>query len=237
MAWHLACTFTWRCRPLLRWWRSSFILNWISPPRPKNIANERNRLARDLHDSVARTLYGFTLQAEAASRKLGLGNVQIVNEYLREIRQNAQQTLQEIRLLIFELSPPILVEAGLAAALKARLETVESRSGIQSKTDFPPMQRFPIRTETGLYRIAQEALNNALKHAQASRVQVSLKQDQDTGNLVMAISDNGTGFDTQVRLGGVGLRGMRARADELNGKLWIESEPSQGTQVEVEVPQ
>jgi signal transduction histidine kinase len=201
------------------------------------IANERNRLARDLHDSVAQTLYGLTLQAEAASRKLGLGNLEIVDEYLREIRQNARQTLQEIRLLIFELSPPILQEAGLAAALKARLETVESRSGIQIKTDFPPMGRFPIRTETGLFRIAQEALNNALKHAQASQVQVTLKQDQDTGNLVLAISDNGTGFDTQMRSGGVGLRGMRARADELNGKLWIESEPGQGTRVSVEVPQ
>ncbi|MEJ2711413.1 MAG: ATP-binding protein [Anaerolineales bacterium] len=99
------------------------------------------------------------------------------------------------------------------------------------------MGRFPIRTETGLFRIAQEALNNALKHAQASQVQVTLKQDQDTGNLVLAISDNGTGFDTQMRSGGVGLRGMRARADELNGKLWIESEPGQGTRVSVEVPQ
>jgi signal transduction histidine kinase len=200
------------------------------------IANERNRLARDLHDSVAQTLYGLTLQAEAASRKLGLGNLEIVDEYLHEIRQNARQTLQEIRLLIFELSPPILQEAGLAAALKARLETVESRSGIQIKADFPPMGRFPIRTETELYRIAQEALNNALKHAQASQVQVSLKQDQETGNLVMAISDNGTGFDTQIRQGGLGLHGMRARANELHGKLWIESEPGQGTRVSVEVP-
>ncbi|MEJ2711082.1 MAG: sensor histidine kinase, partial [Anaerolineales bacterium] len=200
------------------------------------IANERNRLARDLHDSVAQTLYGLTLQAEAASRKLGLGNLEIVDEYLREIRQNARQTLQEIRLLIFELSPPILQEAGLAAALKARLETVESRSGIQIKTDFPPMGRFSIRTETGLFRIAQEALNNALKHAQASQVQVSLKQDQDTGNLVMAITDDGTGFDTQIRQGGIGLQGMQARADELHGKLWIESEPGQGTRVSVDVP-
>jgi signal transduction histidine kinase len=93
------------------------------------IANERTRLARDLHDSVAQTLYGLTLQAEAASRKMAAGQDEAVQAHLQAIREDARQTLQETRLLIFELRPPILEEAGLAAAIKARIDTVEARGG------------------------------------------------------------------------------------------------------------
>lgn len=197
------------------------------------VANERNRLARELHDSVAQTLYGLTLQSEAASRNLKSGKIEVVDGYLHEIRQSARQTLQEIRLLIFELSPPILQKYGLAAALQARLDGVERRSGIKTTIEIHPVERLPLKLETGLYRIAQEALNNALKHAQAGHVAVSLKQEQN--RLVLEVMDDGIGFDTGNPDGGIGLQGMQARVQEMDGEFWIESIPGQGTRVRVEV--
>jgi signal transduction histidine kinase len=198
------------------------------------VANERNRLARELHDSVAQTLYGLTLQSEAASRKLVSGQPQVADHYLKEIRQSAQQTLQEIRLLIFELRPPLLEADGLAVALHARLESVEARSGIKVQANFDEIGRLPIEIETGVYRIAQEALNNVLKHSQAGQIGVSLRRKEAV--LVMEIWDDGAGFRTEQVSGGMGMRGMQERADQLKARLRIESQPGQGTRVEVEAP-
>jgi signal transduction histidine kinase len=198
-------------------------------------AKERNRLARELHDSVAQTLYGLTLQAEAASRKLNQGQTDEVGNYLREIRESAQQTLQETRLLIFELRPPILEQEGLASALRARLESVESRSGLKTQIDLQELGRFPSGIESGLYGISNEVLNNILKHSHASEVTVSLAKQP--GKIVLAISDNGVGFDlaSAEHHGGLGLRGMRERAEQIGGDLQVKSGKN-GTQVSVEVP-
>ncbi|MCB8979624.1 MAG: sensor histidine kinase [Ardenticatenaceae bacterium] len=141
------------------------------------VANERTRLARDLHDSVAQTLYGLTLQAEAASRKLTAGQNEAVQAYLAAIQEDAKQTLQETRLLIFELRPPILESSGLAAALQARLDTVEARSGLTMHVALEEIGHLPANLETGLYRIAQEALNNSAKYAQASTLAVQLRRE------------------------------------------------------------
>ena len=197
-------------------------------------AKERNRLARELHDSVAQTLYGLTLQAEAASRKLNQGQTDEVGNYLREIRESAQQTLQETRLLIFELRPPILEQEGLASALRARLESVESRSGLKTQIDLQELGRFPSGIESGLYGISNEVLNNILKHSHASEVTVSLAKQP--GKIVLAISDNGVGFDlaSAEHHGGLGLRGMRERAEQIGGDLQVKSGKN-GTQVSVEV--
>jgi signal transduction histidine kinase len=198
-------------------------------------AKERNRLARELHDSVAQTLYGLTLQAEAASRKLNQGQTDEVGNYLREIRESAQQTLQETRLLIFELRPPILEQEGLASALRARLESVESRSGLKTQIDLQELGRFPSGIESGLYGISNEVLNNILKHSHASEVTVSLAKQP--GKIVLAISDNGVGFDlaSAEHHGGLGLRGMRERAEQIGGDLQVKSGKN-GAQVSVEVP-
>lgn len=139
-------------------------------------AKERNRLARELHDSVAQTLYGLTLQAEAAARELKTGQTDKAAEQLREIRDSAQQSLQETRLLIFELRPPLLEQEGLVAALRARLESVESRSGLKTQIMLEEMKQLPVKVEAGLYGIANEALNNILKHARATSIKVSLKK-------------------------------------------------------------
>ena len=196
-------------------------------------AKERNRLARELHDSVAQTLYGLTLQAEAASRILTAGRTGEVANYLAEIRDSAQQTLKETRLLIFELRPPLLEQEGLAAALRARLESVESRSGLKTQIKLKEVGRLPGGIESGLYGISNEVLNNILKHSHASEITVSL--EKQPGKIVLQISDNGIGFDLESHHGGLGLKGMRERAEQIGGELQVES-GGNGTQVSVEVP-
>ncbi len=199
------------------------------------IANERTRLARDLHDSVAQTLYGLTLQAEAASRKLTAGQNEAVQAYLAAIQEDAKQTLQETRLLIFELRPPLLESNGLTAALQARLDTVEARSGLAMRLNLQKVGRLSPKTETGLYRIAQEALNNAAKYAQARELHVCLTQKD--AHILLEIADDGIGFDsTAVPAGRVGLQGMAERVTQLNGRLTIDSAPGKGTKIQVEVP-
>jgi signal transduction histidine kinase len=197
-------------------------------------AKERNRLARELHDSVAQTLYGLTLQAEAASRQLKTGQTEEVASYLREIRESSQQTLQETRLLIFELRPPILEEEGLASALRARLESVENRSGLKVQIDLQEVGRLPNGIESGLYGISNEVLNNILKHAHAREIRVSLKKR--VGKIILEINDNGIGFDLDSAEGhgGLGLKGMRERAEQINADLRISSGEN-GTQISVEV--
>jgi signal transduction histidine kinase len=195
-------------------------------------AKERNRLARELHDSVAQTLYGLTLQAEAAARELSKGQTDKASEQLREIRDSAQQSLQETRLLIFELRPPILEQEGLASALRARLESVESRSGLKAQIQLQEVNQLPVKVEAGLYGVSNEALNNVLKHAHATEVKVSLKKE--SGKVILEIQDNGVGFDINAAAGGMGLSGMKERAEGFGGEMQIISGPS-GTTIRVEV--
>ena len=197
-------------------------------------ARERNRLARELHDSVAQTLYGLTLQAEAAARELNTGQTDKAVEQLREIRESSQQTLKETRLLIFELRPPILESEGVASALRARLESVESRSGLKTQINVQDVDRLPAGVEAGLYGISNEVLNNVLKHAHATEVNVSLTKKSN--KIILEIGDNGVGFDINdaEMHGGLGLKGMKERTEQFGGKLKIESSES-GTLVRVEV--
>lgn len=200
------------------------------------IEKERNRLARELHDSVAQTLYGLTLQSEAGLRKMLNGQIEVVADYLREIRDSAHDTLQETRLLIFELRSPALEKDGLTVALERRLEAVEGRSGIKTELDFELEEGLPTIVEESLYRIALEALNNALKHAKADQVSVSLIRHKASVELM--VCDNGVGFDpdTASAGGGMGLKGMQERADQIGGRLVLSSAPVEGTCVKVEVP-
>jgi signal transduction histidine kinase len=199
------------------------------------VVRERNRLARELHDSVMQALYGATLYAEAAARQLTAGDRDLAAGHLREIRSTTQEALREMRLLIFELRPPILKSEGLAVALQSRLEAVEGRVGIE--TDFAATGDCWLEPEIEeeLYRIAQEALNNALKHSLASRVRVLL---EGNGRMVtLEIADDGKGFDPQQahERGGFGLRGMEERAARLGGQITVQSQPGAGTRIRVEV--
>jgi signal transduction histidine kinase len=197
---------------------------------------ERGRLARELHDSVTQSLYSVTMYTEAAARLMTAGQETNAAEFLRDARDTAQEALREMRLLIYQLRPPILEKGGLAVALQVRLDAVERRGGIRAELVVDGEDRLPAAVQTELHQIAQEALNNALKHAHANEVQVHLSFGDAT--TCLEVRDDGVGFDLGVgkTRGGLGLRGMRERVQKISGQLKIASAPGQGTKVVVEVP-
>jgi len=199
------------------------------------VAAERSRLARDLHDSVTQSLYSMTLFAEAARRLTSSDEQESVEEYLSQLCETSQQALKEMRLLVYELRPSTLEEEGLVGVLRQRLDTVEKRAGVETQLLAEEKLDLPKEIEEGLYRIAQEALNNSLKHAAATGVTVRI---QIEGNrLTMEITDDGRGFDldTVTDKGGIGLSSMQERAEKLNGDIRIVSTPGKGTEVQVQV--
>ncbi len=200
------------------------------------IVEGRQWLARELHDSVTQALYSVTLYAEAARMALLAGKQDVAAENLRELQMMAREALFDIRLLIFELHPPILEGQGLAAALQIRLAAVETRAGLQTEISVDGARRLPLSVEEDLYRIALEALNNVVKHAQAQHVTVHLQFDDQ--HVCLDISDDGMGYDPAKarESGGMGLRGMEERAQRINGRLEILSAPGKGTILKVEVP-
>jgi signal transduction histidine kinase/ligand-binding sensor domain-containing protein len=201
--------------------------------RDQAVAEERNRLARDLHDSVTQALYGVTLYSEAAAGHLDLGHTDRAVEHLEELQNTAQEALAEMRLLIFELRPPILEELGLVAALQTRLQAVEGRAGLKTEFTTNLQDPLPPDLEEGLYRLAQEALNNVLKHAQAEQIRVHLRQEG--GCVTLEIADDGVGFDpaTASERGGMGLAAIAERAADLGARLAVDSQVGRGTKVTV----
>jgi PAS domain S-box-containing protein len=194
---------------------------------------ERARLARELHDSVTQSLYSVTLLAEASSRLLALGDQETAAGHLRELRDTAQESLREMRLLIYELRPIALEKSGLADALRFRLEAVEARSGIRTSLNVEGQDQLPYDVKLELYQIAQESLNNVLKHAHAGSVRVNIVFTGDAA--CIEISDDGIGYDLDevVNGGGLGLAGMQERARKIEGNLEIESVPGKGTIVRI----
>jgi PAS domain S-box-containing protein len=197
---------------------------------------ERSRLARELHDSATQSLYSVTMFAEAATRLLATGDTDTAAGYLHELRDTAQEALREMRLLIFELRPPALEKGGLAAAIRARLETVEERGGIKTELQVDGVESLPFALQQELYHVAREALNNVLKHAHAQRVQVRLRFQETS--ISLEIQDDGVGFEPSAGRpgGGMGLPGMEERAQRLGGRLEIKSTPGEGTRVILHVP-
>jgi len=197
------------------------------------VLEERQRLGRDLHDSVNQSLYSIAMLAEAARRKLEQGDAPAALRHLDDVGASAKAALGDMRRLIFELRPPVLAGLGLEAALQERLRTVEERVGLETRLKVRLDGRLPERIEYELFQLAQEALNNVVKHAHASRVRVYLVQ---SGKVVrLQLEDDGQGFDPQAITGGLGLKTMQERAAALKGQLEIESRPGQGTQVVLEL--
>jgi len=138
-----------------------------------------------------------------------------------------------MRLLIFELRPSVLREQGIVAALRTRLEAVEGRASIATSLSVQGDPQLSPDQEDALYGIAQEALNNALRHARASHIDVCLSEASE--GACLEIRDDGQGFGACNNGIGLGLRGMRERAAEIGAKLSISSAPGQGTRIQVEV--
>ncbi|MCB0209887.1 MAG: response regulator [Anaerolineae bacterium] len=195
---------------------------------------ERSRLARELHDSVTQLMYSINLFAKAGKDAYRLDNPTQGEKYLTRLEDTARQALKELRLLLFELRPPELEQEGLVGALQLRLDAVEGRSGVKTQLLVNSAEiALPDDYEKALYAIAQEALNNALKHANATAVTIQLAINPATIDLV--VTDDGLGFDPNntSHRGGLGLITMRERADTLGGTLQVCSMPEQGTSIQL----
>lgn len=195
------------------------------------VMEERERLAHDLHDSVSQSLYSLTLLAEAARRLIRAGEAERAADHLTRLGETAHDALKEMRLLVYRLRPPALEQEGLVGAIQQRLGAVERRAGVKAHLLVSDTIKLPAPVEEGLYRITQEALNNALKHAMASSVSVHIQVVD--GRVGLEVSDNGVGFDPEApdHREGMGLASMRERAKKLGGTLGVASTPGQGTRV------
>lgn len=200
------------------------------------VLEERNRLARELHDSVTQSLYSLVLFTESWRRMVKSEGTERIEEYLNRIGEISQQSLKEMRLLILELRPPMLEQEGLVGALKKRLDAVEKRVGVNARVVMEDFIELPPFVEEELYRIAQEALNNSLKHAKATKEDVRIFVENKT--IILEVSDDGIGFDPSAidQRGGMGLVNMGERARHIGGALTIQSTPGKGTIVRVSVP-
>lgn len=198
------------------------------------VAHERQRLARELHDSVTQLLYSIVLLAGGRGLEAEQGSVdgKTLGQYFTELGDLGQQALGEMRLLLYQLRAPVLTEIGLSGALKQRLSAVEQRVGIQTHIyTNGNLEALPLLAQEELYFIAQEALNNALRHARASEIQIRLVKQNH--HLELVVQDNGNGFEVGQVSEGMGLRNMYARAQLIDAKLEIQSFPGQGTRVQL----
>lgn len=197
------------------------------------ILEERHRLSRELHDSVNQLLYGISLYTEAALRQMDQGNLEAARRYLKNIEESDRAALKEMRMLIFGLRPSGLSQMGLQASLAQRLKSVEEKLGLQPSFKWRVTSPLEAHVEEALYGIAQEALNNVIRHAHAHTISIRLAENEQ--RLTLTIKDDGQGFDPEQTAGGLGLKTMRERAASLNARLKIDSQPTQGTRITVEV--
>lgn len=202
--------------------------------REKVALEERQRLARDLHDSVSQAVYGIALGARSAKELLGKDPAEL-REPLDYVLRLSEAALAEMRALIFELRPEALEREGLTGALKHHTEVLRARYGITVEESLSGEPVTSWESKQALYRIAQEALHNAGRHARATQVRIVLSQEES--QIRLEIRDNGVGFDSHNAFPGhFGLNTMRERAKELGGKLDIESRPGAGTLVRAVIP-
>ncbi|NTU78164.1 MAG: PAS domain S-box protein [Chloroflexales bacterium] len=196
---------------------------------------ERQRLSRDLHDSVVQLLYSLKLLTEAWATRSAAGTLDDVAGRMGQLGSISQQALREMRLLIHQLRPAVLEEVGLIGALQRRLELVEQRLGIAARVDVEgDFTGLPHALEEQLFAITQEALNNALRHSEAGEMRVSARLVD--GEVIVTVADDGHGFELTTQTGGLGLTTMRERAEAIGGTVTIASTLWQGTRVSVRAP-
>ena len=213
----------------------------IYSDRRRNLAitsSTRKRLMHDLHDSVMQKLYGLVQMTEATQAAMEAGNHVDVTDLVKKMGENGRQAVKEMRLFLYQMQPIDIEKDGLITLLHQRLAAVEGRANIQARlradlTD----DELALSKETlvVLFYIAQEALNNVLRHAAAKSISVTVKQGRR--NVILEIVDDGCGFDPKkVERGGLGLSNMRERTAQIHGKLQIVSKPDEGTKVVITVP-
>lgn len=205
--------------------------------RELSVLDERNRLARELHDAVTQSLFGLRLTIETAASLVDTEPAAAGAE-LQRARTLLDALFDELRSLVFELRPPALDAEGLAATVRKHLEVVGRANDLRvDVTVTGSDDALPSTVEHELFRIVQEAATNAVRHAHASAVRVRLEFGPDRA--VVTVADDGVGFDPdarQIRSRRLGLTSMRERAQALGGAFAIDSSPDAGTTVRVEVP-
>jgi signal transduction histidine kinase len=204
--------------------------------RELSIMEERHRIARELHDSVTQKLFSLRLTADAAATVLA--PTDDAASHVDTIRQLAREATDELRAITVGLRPADLAGDGLAAALRKQAELLNRAHGAQVVFTGCPVPRLRADREEAVYRIAQEALHNALRHGSPARVDVQLSTSDK--NMRMVVTDDGGGFDPDdpATAAGrrLGLASMRERAAAVGGRLRVASRPGTGTTVRLEVP-
>ena len=203
--------------------------------RELSILSERNRLALELHDAVSQKLFSLVLTAEAAATLVGR-DADSAGEQLARLKMLAQEALDELRGLIFELRPPDLERDGLCGVLRKHVDVLRQRQSGEINLELEDGIGGDPERDAEILRIAQEALHNALRHAGAEHVTVRLRADNE--ELVLEVEDDGVGFDPsapELRSKRLGLTSMEERATRLGGRLEIDSRPGAGTSVHLAV--
>ncbi|WP_327716242.1 GAF domain-containing sensor histidine kinase [Streptomyces sp. NBC_00490] len=204
--------------------------------RELTIAEERSRLAHELHDAVAQKLFSLRLTAQAAAALVDRDPSRAKGE-LQQVAALAAEAADELRAAVVELRPAALDEDGLVATLRTQVHVLDRAHTAHVTFDSCGVRALPASQEEAVLRVAQEALHNALRHSGAEHVDVTLARRD--GGVVLRVTDDGSGFDPQqTRRAGrhLGLVSMRDRAGGVGGALTVESAPGKGTTIEMEVP-
>ncbi|MBO9599107.1 MAG: sensor histidine kinase, partial [Cohnella sp.] len=203
--------------------------------------DERKRIAREIHDGPAQSLANLVLRTEIAERLLDTGDLQVVRNELNDLKSQIRYGLEEIRKIIFNLRPMALDDLGLVPTLRKFVQDFEERTRIRSVFETAGKEkRLPSAMEAALFRLVQEAFNNALKHAQATYMSLEIAFREDTVELV--VEDNGIGFNPEAVVAKArydsrfGIIGMKERVELMQGKIDIKSAKGQGTKLNIEVP-
>jgi two-component system sensor histidine kinase DegS len=200
---------------------------------------ERKRVAREIHDGPAQSMANLVLRADICEKLLDVDPPLVKNE-LQELKQMVKDSLQDVRKIIFDLRPMLLDDLGVVPTLRKFLAEFTDKHGLAVNfAVFGTERRLSSAAEITLFRIAQEALNNTLKHAHAQLVVMRL--EFLPGSVNLSIADNGKGFnlhdaDNTMEKDAFGLMGMRERVELLEGKIDIKTSPGKGTQIIVQIP-
>jgi two-component system, NarL family, sensor histidine kinase DegS len=203
--------------------------------------DERKRIAREIHDGPAQSLANLVLRTEIAERMLDTNDLEVIRSELIDLKTQIRIGLEEIRKIIFNLRPMALDDLGLVPTLRKFVQDFEEKTRIRAVFETVGKdKRLPSAMEAAMFRLVQEAYNNALKHAQPTFVMLELTFLEET--IQMLITDNGMGFHVDVVQSRAkthshfGLIGMRERVELLQGKMDIESTVGQGTKIRINVP-
>jgi two-component system sensor histidine kinase UhpB len=191
---------------------------------------EGRRIARELHDEIGQTLTGLVLRSETIARR---GPPALQGD-LEELREEARRGAEDVRSIAQRLRPEALDELGLPAALTALTATLGRQPGLHIERAIEPGLALSAEEELVIYRVAQEALTNVVRHARASRVTLTLGRDRDA--VVLAVTDDGIGLPRSARGDWTGVRGMRERALLIGAELAVRAVPPRGTEVRLRIP-